>query len=137
MACQLQSFVHRRKVLACIGNRDTCDPYLEVPENSIIWPSWRDALKAAARANASVYFVSPAGMESRLDLRCGLVDNSGGGDFARSNDFRRAARMIWEEAGHYYLLGYTPTARPRDLHTINVSMRRSRLHLHVRRRRGD
>jgi VWFA-related protein len=134
---QLQPAVHRRKVLVCIGNRDTCDPYFEVPENSMLWNSWRDALSAAASANASVYAVSPAGVESRFDLGYGLVDNSGGGDFARSNDFSRAARMIWEEAGHYYLLGYTPTARPRDLHTIDVSMRRSKLHLHVRRRRGD
>jgi VWFA-related protein len=137
VARQLQPVVYRRKVLVCIGNRDTCDPYFEVPENSLLWPSWRDALSAAARANASVYAVNPAGVESRVDLGDGLVDNSGGGDFVRSNDFRRAAQMIWDEAGHYYLLGYTPTARPRDLHTIDVSMRRSGLHLHVRRRRGD
>src|SRR5580704_11858891 len=83
VARQLQPVVHRRKVLVCIGNRDTCDPYFEVPENSILWPSWRDALSAAARANASVYAVSPAGVESRFDLGYGLVDNSGGGDFAR------------------------------------------------------
>jgi hypothetical protein len=84
-----------------------------------------------------VYAVSPAGVESRIDLGDGLVENSGGGDFARSNDFRRAAGMIWDEAGHYYLLGYTPTARSRDLHTIDVSVRRSGLHVRARRRRGD
>jgi hypothetical protein len=113
-------------VLVCIGNRDVCDPYFERPETSLLWDSWRDALGAAARA-----------VESRIDLGDGLVEDSGGGDFSRSNDFRRAARMIWDEAGHYYLLGYAPTARPRDVHTIDVSVRRPGLHVRARRRRGD
>lgn len=134
---QLEPVAHRRKVLLCIGNRDVCDPYFEDPQSSMLWKSWLDALSAAARANAAVYALSPAGVESRVDLGLGLVDDSGGGDFARSNDFRRAAEMIWNEAGHYYLLGYTPTARPRDLHTIDVSMRRPGLHVRARRRRGD
>jgi VWFA-related protein len=134
---QLLPVVHRRKVLVCIGNRDVCDPYFLMPENSLLWNSWRDALGAAARANASVYALSPAGVESRIDLGDGLVENSGGGDFARSNDFRRAAGMIWDEAGHYYLLGYTPTSRPRELHSIDVSIRRSGLRVRARRRRGD
>ena len=137
VARQLLPVVHRRKVLVCIGNRDVCDPYFLMPENSLLWNSWRDALSAAARANASVYALSPAGVESRIDLGDGLVENSGGGDFARSNDFRRAAGMIWDEAGHYYLLGYTPTARPRELHTIDVSIRRSGMRVRARRRRGD
>jgi VWFA-related protein len=137
VARQLQPVVHRRKVLVCIGNRDVCDPYFLMPENTLLWNSWRDALSAAARANASVYAVSPAGVESRIDLGDGLVENSGGSDFARSNDFQRDARMIWDEAGHYYLLGYTPTARPRALHSIDVSIRRSGLHVRARHRRGD
>jgi VWFA-related protein len=137
VARQLLPVEHRRKVLLCIGNRDVCDPYFLMPENSLLWSSWRDALSAAARANASVYALSPAGVKSRIDLGDGLVENSGGGDFARSNDFGRAAGMIWDEAGHYYLLGYTPTARPRELHTIDVSVRRSGLRVRARRRRGD
>jgi VWFA-related protein len=137
VARQLVPVAHRRKVLVCIGNRDVCDPYFQIPENSLLWPSWRDALSAAASANASVYAVSPAGLGSRIDLGGGLVDNSGGVAFARSNDFGRAVGMIWNEAGHYYLLGYTPTAQPRDLHTIDVSMRRSGLRVRARRRRGD
>jgi hypothetical protein len=90
-----------------------------------------------ARANASVYFVSPSGVDSRIDLGEGLVEDTGGRDFVRSNDFARDARMIWDEAGHYYLLGYTPTARPHELHSISVSVKRSGLHVHARRRRGD
>jgi VWFA-related protein len=137
VARQLLPFAHRRNVLVCIGNRDVCDPYFEQPETSLLWDSWRDALSASARANASVYALSPAGVESRIDLGEGLVEDSGGGDFSRSNDFRRAAGQIWDEAGHYYLLGYTAAVRPRDLHTIDVSVKRSGLHVRARRRRGD
>jgi hypothetical protein len=81
--------------------------------------------------------VNPSGVNSRVDLGGGLDENTGGTDFVRSNDFRRSAEMIWNEAGHYYLLGYTPTAPQRELHTIDVSVRRSRLHVRARRRRGD
>jgi VWFA-related protein len=137
VARQLEPVGHRRKVLVCIGTRDVCDPFFEQPESSLLWGAWRDALAATARANASVYSVSPAGVESRIDLGGGLVENTGGGDFVRSNDFSRSAQMIWNEAGHYYLLGYTPTARPRELHTINVSVKRSGLHVRARHRRGD
>jgi len=136
-ARQLEPIEHRRKVLVCIGSRDVCDPYFEVPENSLLWKSWRDALVATARANVSVYVVSPGGVTGRVDLGGGLVDATGGGAFVRSNDFERSARMIWNEAGHYYLLGYVPTARARDLHSIDVSVRRSGLHVRARQKRGD
>jgi VWFA-related protein len=137
VARQLEPMSHRRKALVCIGARDVCDPYFEVPENSILWKSWRDAVSAAARANASVYVVSPAGVTGRVDLGGGLADITGGGAFVRSNDFGRDVKMIWDEASHYYLLGYTSSGRRRDLHTIDVSVKRSGLHVRARQRRGD
>jgi hypothetical protein len=55
----------------------------------------------------------------------------------RSNNFARAVDLIWAEASHYYLLGYTPTARARALHSIEVKIRRGELHVRARRSRGD
>jgi hypothetical protein len=52
----------------------------------------------------------------------------------------RVARQLLpvvHEAGHYYLLGYTPTARSRELHSIDVSTRPSGLRVRARHRRGD
>ena len=72
-----------------------------------------------------------------MDLGDGLVEATGGTDFVKSNNFARAVDLIWAEAGHYYLLGYTPTARARDLHTIDVKMRRKGLHARARNQRGD
>jgi hypothetical protein len=40
-ARQLEPIEHKRKVLVCIGSREVCDPYFEVPENSLLWNSWR------------------------------------------------------------------------------------------------
>ena len=51
--------------------------------------------------------------------------------------YEHDAQALWEQAGHYYLLGYTPTAHPRDLHSIDVSMERSNLHVLARHFRGD
>jgi hypothetical protein len=125
VARELEPLAHRRKNLVCIGARSLCDLYLRQPENSLVWASWVDALSAAARANASVY------------IGDGLVENTGGEDFVRSNNFARAVDLIWAEASHYYLLGYTPTARARPLHTIEVKIRRGELHVRARRSRGD
>jgi len=125
------------KVLVCIGARGVCDPYFQVPESSLLWKSWRDAISTTARANASVYVVSPSGVTGGIDLGDGLADNTGGGVFVRSNDFARDARMIWDEAGHYYLFQYTPSGPRRDLHTIDVSIKRSGLRVRARHARGD
>ena len=137
IAKQLEPTAHRRTAVVCIGRREVCDPYLATPEYSLLWPAWRDALSAAARANVSVYIVDPGGVTSAQDMGDGLVDHTGGTDFGRSNNFARAADAIWEAAGHYYLLGYTPTARPRDLHEIDVKMKPRGLHVRARLNRGD
>ena len=134
---QLEPVEHQRKAVVCIGSRSLCDLYLEAPENSLVWRDWRDALSATARANVSLYVVDPAGLSGRLDLGQGLVEHTGGADFVRSNNFERAVDRIWEEAGHYYLLGYAPTARPRDLHSIDVRLKRRGLHVRARLNRGD
>ena len=137
VARQLEPIEHRRKALICIGRRDVCDPFFEVPENSILWNSWRDAVAETSRAHASVYAVSPEGVESRLDLGGGLADTTGGRAFVRSNDFQRAAQLIWAEASHYYLLEYGAPESRAGLHRLEVSVRRSGLHVHARTRRSN
>jgi VWFA-related protein len=134
---RLEPVEHRRKTLVCVGRRNLCDLYLPVPEETLVWPFWRDAMRATARANVSVYLVDPAGVSGGVDLGDGLVDQTGGADFVASNNFQRAADRIWDEAGHYYLLGYTPTAPKRDLHTIDVKVKRAGSRVRARRRRGD
>ena len=137
ISMQLEPIEHRRKVVVCVGLRNLCDLYLQMPRNSLLWPAWRDALSATARANVSLYVVDPAGVTGRADLGDGLVDHTGGADFVRSNNYERAVDQIWEEAGHYYLLGYTPTARPRDLHSIQIKVKGKGLHVRARLSRGD
>jgi VWFA-related protein len=134
---QLEPIEHRRKAVVCIGRRSLCDLYLEAPKTSLLWPAWKDALIATARANVSLYVVDPAGVTGQVDLGLGLVDLTGGTDFVRSNNFERAVDRIWEEASHYYLIGYAPTARARELHTIDVKVKRGGLHVRARHQRGD
>jgi VWFA-related protein len=134
---QLEPIEHRRKALVCIGRRELCDLYLPVPEDSLVWPFWRDALSAASRANLSVYLVDPAGMSGAIDLGSGFVEQSGGADFVGSNNFQRAVDLIWSEASHYYLLDYLSTSRKRDLHAIDVKVRSRGARVHARRWRAS
>ena len=134
---QLEPIAHRRKTVVCVGRRSLCDLYIEVPEDSLVWPFWRDAVTAMAHANVSLYVVDPAGLSGRFDLGNGLVEATGGDDFVRSNDFTRDAELVWSQAGHYYLLGYAPGPPSRKLHTIDVKVRRSGVRVLARQQRGD
>jgi VWFA-related protein len=134
---QLEPLEHRRKSLVCVGRRSLCDLFLPAPETTLVWPYWRDALTATARANVSVYLVDPAGVFGSLDLGGGLVEQTGGADFVSSNNFKRAADLIWDQTGHYYLLGYAPAAKKRDLHRIDVKVKRNGAQVLVNQMRGN
>ena len=102
--------------------------------------AWRDNSSQeyiGAGTFKKLYVVDPAGVTGRVDLGDGLVEHTGGADFVRSNNYERAVEQIWEEAGHYYLLGYTPTARQRDLHSIQIKVKGKGLHARARLNRGD
>jgi VWFA-related protein len=141
VARDLESTEHRHKVLVCIGSRSLCDVYLAPPKTeSLLWPHWTKAVDAAARANVSVYYVDPSGTATltRPPLGDGLVEHTGGDTFFNSNNYQRIVDRVWDEAGHYYLLGYVPVDdRPCELHSIHVRMTRRGLHVRSRRSRGD
>jgi VWFA-related protein len=158
VAHELESVEHRHKILVCIAAGALCNTYLPPPKTySLLWPHWTKALAAAARAHVSVFYVSPAGTGGFIDLRFangvavpptavfadrdlgdGLVEHTGGDTFFNSNNYQRIVDRVWDEAGHYYLLGYVPVDdRPRELHSIHVRMTRRGLHVRSRRSRGD
>lgn len=136
VARQWEPLAHRRKHLVCIGTRTLCNRYLRVSTGTLLWPFWVDALAAAARANLSMYTVDPSGVRGQLALEGGLVDRTGGAAFV-SNNYEDAVRRVWDEAGHYYLLGYEPTARARELHSIEIKVKGAGLHVRARQSRGD
>jgi len=134
---QLEPLDHRRKVVLCLGLPAVCDvsePALA--GTSVLWTAWVAAVSAAARANVSVYCVDPRGV-SRLSgtFGAGLVRLTGGQIFDNANNFEPAAEAIWREAGHYYLLGYWPSASTRELHAIDVKVARKGVHVRARQRR--
>jgi len=137
IAGQLEPIDHRRKVILCLGLQAVCD--VREPQTSgasVLWPAWVDALRAAARANVSVYCVDPTGARGVFRLSSGgLVEMTGGRTFSHQNDFSAAAKEIWREAGHYYLLGYWPAASKRELRSVDVEVARKGVRVHARLRR--
>jgi hypothetical protein len=137
IARQLEPIDHRRKVILCLGLPYICD--VSEPQlggTSVLWPAWVAAIDAAARANVSVYCVDPTGaMGGPIFSPDGIVQLTGGKVFAHENDFSLAARAIWREAGHYYLLGYWPAASKRELRSIDVRVARKGVRVRARQRR--
>jgi VWFA-related protein len=138
-ARHLEAVEHRRKVILCLGLRLVCN--IEEPSMgtaSIFWEPWVAAIAATARANVGLYAVDPTGMNALSGPRYGgISDFTGGQMFANTNDFARIADTIWNEASHYYLLGYWPSTDRREVHSIDVKVTRKDVRVRARKRRAD
>lgn len=55
--------------------------------------------------------------------------------FYNRNDFSAAVQQVWQDNGHYDLLGYTPAGSTRELHDSDVTTTRPGVHLRARRTR--
>jgi hypothetical protein len=133
---QLESDDHRRKLIVCVGAPAVCN--IEEPSSSDVrrsfWSAWVDALSASAKASVAVYAVVPG----RAILRGGgLVDLTGGEVFATMSDIGPAIDRILRDAGNYYMLGYWPTGKARELHSIEVKVARRGVKAHARHKRGN
>jgi VWFA-related protein len=136
---QLETFEHRRKVIVCIGSPDVFD-ITQPPKKSgsLIWPYWVSALQSASRANVGVYLIDPAGATGALKIRGSeaLTAETGGESFVNSNAFETAVDRIWNEAGHYYLLGYSPAMAGDELREVEVKAAASNVRVRARKARG-
>jgi VWFA-related protein len=135
----LEAIEHRRKALVCIGVPDVCSVSAPASgRSSLIWQFWVDAVRAMGRANASVYSLEPNGssriMRPSID---GIAEVSGGELFRNTTDVNRAIDVVRRDTGTYYLLGYWPAASSRQLHTVEIRVRKPGLHVRARRLRGD
>ena len=130
---------HRRKEIVAIGAPQTFDVSEPTEgESSLIWDYWLNAVTSASRANTNVYVVDPAGLTGRLTIQrsVGIVEKTGGESFYNSLDFDKAAARVWSDAGHYYLLGYTPPRVNKDLRDIEVTVSRTGARVLARKMRG-
>jgi VWFA-related protein len=128
----------RRVVLVAIGQPRRLDVAMSPPQEADLrWPYWVDAISAAARADAALYLVDPAGLNGSVDPGIGLVEETGGAVFTRSNTFDRAVDQIWQEISQYYLIRYASSVNSRPLHSIDVSVARHGVHVRARRSRGE
>lgn len=131
---QMASDDRRRKIVVCIGAPVVCnieEPATTAPRQ--LWSTWVNALAATARANVAVYAVVPGQAMLRGG---GLVDYTGGEVFATTYDVGPAIDRILRDASNYYMLGYWPESKARELHSIEVKVSRKGAKVHARRKRG-
>jgi hypothetical protein len=133
---QLEADDHRRKVVVCVGAPVVCN--IDEPTSSSArprhWTSWVEAVSASAKANVAVYAIIPG----RLTLRGGgLAELTGGEVFATMYDVGPAIDRILQDASNYYMIGYWPSGKSREVHSIDVTVSRRGAKVHARRRRGN
>jgi VWFA-related protein len=133
----LEAIEHRRKALVCIGVSSVCNVVEPSGHSSLLWRYWLDAVGAMARANGAVYALVPNGLSPRVELVSGsMADTTGGEVFKNTNDVGRVIDIVRRDTGNYYLLGYWPAASSREVHSIDVTVRKRGLHVRARRVRG-
>jgi VWFA-related protein len=143
----LDTISKRRKVIIYFGT-------LPVTEQTKAGRTFNDTLyrhvvQQAAAANVAIYPVHVTGVGDLVDLVGGMsarargatpggfaaglpmsllfLARQTGGLYYQRNDFDHVLDRIQEDAGHYYLLGFTPTIvdpRPGDFRRLAVTVNR-------------
>ena len=98
---------------------------------------WSDVIRDASRADMSI---SVIGVElsttNSTDGARMLADETGGEAIVNTNVFDPGLERLWERAGQYYLLGYTPVAAKKKAHSVDVRVKRPGVEVHALKVRG-
>jgi len=137
LARQVSHVQHWRKSIVCIGRAGLFDVHVSPARPGFPY-GWLDAVHDAATADVSVYVLDPAGLSfGSYDGALGLAGETGGRAFVNTNMFGSAVDQIWQETGHYYLLGYDAgKLRKRTPHSIKVTVDKPGLEVRARRTRA-
>jgi hypothetical protein len=136
LADQLKQVPHRRKSIVYIGPGTR----LNLTESAIKGGDagrWFDVMKRASRADVSVSVISTDGLtgQSYAGARM-LAEQTGGEAIVDTNTYGPAIGRLWQRAGQYYLLGYTPGAEKKKRHSIDVRVKRPGVEVHALKTRG-
>src|SRR5581483_730226 len=123
VSSQLEPIEHRRKLVVCIGAPVVCNQGEPQPHDEL-WTPWLRAMSATAHANVSVYSVMPTRPGGVLMMGGGLADLTGGIGFRNTERYDTFVDRLWQEAGHYYLLGYWAPAPAHAVRSIDVKVDR-------------
>jgi VWFA-related protein len=131
LADQLTQVPHRHKSVIYIGPGSK----LNLTERSVKDGDsgrWFDVVKHASRANVSVSVVSIDGLTGKsYDGARMLADETGGDAIVDTNVYDQGLESLWQRAGQYYLLGYTPGSDKKRRHAIEVRVEGPNVEVHA------
>jgi len=133
---QIRKVPHRHKTLVFIGSAAA---FGLTPENVMDGSSgqWFDALRNASRNDVTVDIIDPSGLGgSHDDGAQAFAAETGGRAFVNVNTFDDAVDRVWQDAGHYYLLGYEPVSKAKGRHSIDVRVKRPDVTVRARKTRA-
>ncbi len=140
LARKLAKVPHRRKAIVCIGDAGLFDIQMRSTE------SLRGPIRDLSRADVSLDVIDAVGLRPfedgggpglLADDATGFARETGGRAFVNTNFFERSADELWQQEGHYYLLGYDlPTTAKKGRHSINVRVKRPGVEVRARKSRA-
>lgn len=147
LAERLGTIAGRRKAIVWLGASVNLFPRFQrdtlASQTYFGADAWRDAARAAANNNVAIYPVDHEGLTTELGAHVvarqasyrEVAEETGGIPVVNTNNFSDAFATIAQDAGVYYLLGYTPEPERTDgkFHPIRVRVKRPGVTVRARR----
>jgi VWFA-related protein len=127
---QLAKAGDQRKTIIAIGRSDFFDRPIPPPAYGMdLEPQWKDAMRAMALANTSLYVIDSQMLGARFSADrgdAGFAHASGGQAFIGVNDMSGVADKILAEASNYYLIGVhaPPVGKKAELRELQIKIKR-------------
>jgi VWFA-related protein len=127
---QLAKAGDQRKTIIAIGRSDFFDRPIPPPSYGMdLEPQWKEAMRAMALANTSLYVIDSTMLGARFmpdSGQAGFAHASGGQAYIGVNDMSGVADKILAEASNYYLIGVhaPPVGKKAELRDLQIKIKR-------------
>jgi hypothetical protein len=136
LAGELKQVPHRRKVIVYIGNASQ----LSLTERDIRNGDsgrWFDVIRKASQVDAAIDVIGTDGLNGAGHGGARVLADETGGDTVLDTNFYDAGiDRLWQRAGHYYLIGYSPTREKKKQHKVDIRVTRAGLVVQALKMRG-
>jgi VWFA-related protein len=136
LAGELKQVPHRRKTIVYIGTASQ----LNLTERDIRNGDsgrWFDVIRKASQVNTAIDIIGTDGANGASHAGARMIADETGGDTLLDTNFYDAGiDRLWQRAGNYYLIGYSPAREKKKQHKVEIRVNRPGLDVHALKFRG-
>jgi hypothetical protein len=98
---------------------------------------WFDVIRKASQVNTAIDIIGTDGANGASHAGARMIADETGGDTLLDTNFYDAGiDRLWQRAGNYYLIGYSPAREKKKQHKVEIRVNRPGLDVHALKFRG-